>query len=175
MRKRRISIIVLSALIIICLGRYVSAQTIINSGPNYWTLMTESGDELGIDPYYGYEYDQAKTEYVLFAYAMEIKSGIITSHGFGYLKKNDGDFNLQELRLLPIYIQNTMDEEVLVQYHRYAFIMAAHEIRQVTDIHITHDLVVEMRVSYLVGDEGLLEVNDEYNATKDHQRVMIKI
>ncbi len=148
---------------------------IVNDSPSYFTLIQSDGNRIEINPFFGIDFQSDQDS--LSFYVVELKAnGLIESHGFCYLLKKDGDFYLETLKSVPIFLENSLDEEILVEYHKYAFIMYPQEKREIKDMYITHDLVTEIKISYLIGEEDLVEVKDgNYIAQINNGRIIIKL
>lgn len=161
--------------IIFCLPTSTKAQMIINESPSYFTLIQSNGNKIEVDPFFGVDFKSSQDS-VCF-YVLELQTdGLIESKGFCYMIKEDEVFHLGNLSFVPVFLENTMDEEILVEYYKYAFIMHPKEKKMVRNIYITHDLVVEIKISYLIGEENLVEVKDgSYIATMHDGQIVIKL
>lgn len=158
-----------------CVPGLSRAQMIVNDGPSYFTLIKSDGNRIEIGPFFGLDFESSQDS--ISFYIVELKDdGFIESRGFCYMIKEDGDFHLQNMRAVSIFLENSLDEEILVEYHKYAFIMYPQEKREIKDIYITHDLVTEIKISYLIGDENLVEVKDgNYMAQIRNGQIVIKL
>ena len=129
---------------------YVSAQQICNKGPNSWTLLFTDNEIVKIGADTCLEFEIAVSPIV--CYALEIKADEIYSHGFIQLQAqpdNNFVFVLQEAQMVPIYLQNFNQETILVEYHRYSFLMQPGESRKLKDLAVGHDYMVNIQFSRL--------------------------
>lgn len=124
----------------------VFAQKICNQSQSHWTLVFTDASILKISADTCVEFQGANDN--LFCYALEIKADEIYSHGFIRLKVQN-NFSLQAAQQVPVYVQNLQQEVILVEYHRYSFLLQPGESRELKNLAVSHDYVAQIQFSKL--------------------------
>lgn len=129
----------------------IAQNIIFNKGPGHWTLVLD-GERIVIPPFSSHPHHDGLQS--LEFYAIEIRTDkSVYVHGFCSIKKNNrGYFILQDLEVIPIFVLNKTEEELWIEYHRRAFLLAPEESKVLEDPYLRHDSLIELKISGLDSD-----------------------
>jgi hypothetical protein len=133
---------------------FAQAQVISNQGPSIWVLLFQ-GEKVQVPAFGTHQLGQGASPLEL--YALELADDMIYTHGFCVIKEDEqGYYVLQNLEVMPIFLVNLQEKDMLVEAHKTAFILRPGEERELQDVYITYDTVIELKISKIEGDIGVL-------------------
>lgn len=126
------------------------SQIILNQGPNNWTLVLK-GKRINLGAFDSYQLTDNSDS--LAFYALEIVDETVYAHGFSFLKPDEqGYYVLQNLEIVPIFLLNLQEKEILIESHRISLVLYPGEQRRLKNAYVTHDSFIELKVSVLEDD-----------------------